>query len=66
MDKSDVKNFIAWAEKSFNLPCLSKFLTAIPTAELEPITEAHVQSDEKVGFHTLFFFLVFSYRNNGA
>ena len=31
---------------NFNLPCLHDFLTAVPTAELEPITETYVQSDE--------------------
>ncbi|KAK7745685.1 hypothetical protein SLS62_009651 [Diatrype stigma] len=46
IDKSDLKRFIAWAEVNFNLPCLHDFLTAIPTAELEPITETYVQSDE--------------------
>ncbi|KAI5294424.1 glutamine-dependent NAD(+) synthetase [Ascosphaera acerosa] len=46
IDKSDLKRFIAWAEKEFDLPCLHDFLTAIPTAELEPITENYVQSDE--------------------
>jgi len=35
IDKADLKRFIAWAERNFNLPCLSKFLTAVPTAELE-------------------------------
>ncbi|OCK86406.1 putative glutamine dependent NAD+ synthetase [Lepidopterella palustris CBS 459.81] len=46
IDKSDLKRFIAWAEKEFDLPCLREFLTAVPTAELEPITETYVQSDE--------------------
>jgi hypothetical protein len=46
IDKEDLKRFIAWAEKNFNLPCLHDFLTAIPTAELEPITGDYVQSDE--------------------
>ncbi|KAL8937177.1 MAG: hypothetical protein Q9216_004551 [Gyalolechia sp. 2 TL-2023] len=46
IDKSDLKRFIAWAEKNFDLPCLHDFLTAVPTAELEPITETYVQSDE--------------------
>ncbi|KAL1978569.1 hypothetical protein VTN31DRAFT_1428 [Thermomyces dupontii] len=46
IDKADLKRFIAWAEKNFNLPCLHGFLTAVPTAELEPITETYVQSDE--------------------
>jgi NAD+ synthase (glutamine-hydrolysing) len=46
IDKSDLKRFIAWAEKNFQIPCLREFLTAIPTAELEPITADYVQSDE--------------------
>ncbi|GAB1314026.1 hypothetical protein MFIFM68171_04236 [Madurella fahalii] len=46
IDKADLKRFIAWAEKNFDLPCLQNFLTAVPTAELEPITENYVQSDE--------------------
>lgn len=48
IDKTDLKRFIAWAEKpeNFNLPCLHDFLTAVPTAELEPITDSYVQSDE--------------------
>ncbi|KAK1493188.1 carbon-nitrogen hydrolase [Colletotrichum cuscutae] len=46
IDKADLKRFIAWAEKDFNIPCLHDFLTAVPTAELEPISETYVQSDE--------------------
>ncbi|KAG7288756.1 hypothetical protein NEMBOFW57_005113 [Staphylotrichum longicolle] len=46
IDKADLKRFIAWAEKNFDLPCLHEFLTAVPTAELEPITQDYVQSDE--------------------
>lgn len=46
IDKADLKRFIAWAEKEFEIPCLHEFLTAIPTAELEPITSSYVQSDE--------------------
>lgn len=34
IDKADLKRFIAWAEKNFDLPCLHDFLTAVPTAEL--------------------------------
>lgn len=46
IDKADLKRFIAWAEVNFDLPCLNDFLTAVPTAELEPITQDYVQSDE--------------------
>ncbi|KAI4709201.1 hypothetical protein J4E89_005949 [Alternaria sp. Ai002NY15] len=44
--KTDLKRFIAYAESEFELSILSEFLDATPTAELEPITENYVQSDE--------------------
>jgi NAD+ synthase (glutamine-hydrolysing) len=46
IDKNDLKRYIAWAEKAYDLPILQSFLDAVPTAELEPITETYVQSDE--------------------
>ncbi|KAM9913744.1 hypothetical protein OXX69_001320 [Metschnikowia pulcherrima] len=46
ISKTDLKAFIAWAELKFELPILREFLDATPTAELEPITEDYVQSDE--------------------
>ncbi|KAJ9355667.1 putative glutamine dependent NAD+ synthetase [Paecilomyces variotii] len=46
IDKQDLRRFIAWAQKNFDLPCLEEFLDAVPTAELEPVTETYVQSDE--------------------
>lgn len=46
ISKTDLKAFIAYAEKAFDLPILESFITATPTAELEPITEDYVQSDE--------------------
>ncbi|KAM0749771.1 glutamine-dependent NAD synthetase with GAT domain-containing protein [Meredithblackwellia eburnea MCA 4105] len=46
ISKTDLKRFIAYAEGAFNLPILHEFLTATPTAELEPITEDYVQADE--------------------
>ncbi|CAN3502701.1 hypothetical protein DICA1_E16512 [Diutina catenulata] len=46
VSKTDLKKFIKWAEKAFELPILKEFLDATPTAELEPITEDYVQSDE--------------------
>ncbi|RHZ54692.1 glutamine-dependent NAD(+) synthetase [Aspergillus thermomutatus] len=46
ISKVDLKKFIAWARDSFELPILQEFLTATPTAELEPITATYVQSDE--------------------
>jgi NAD+ synthase (glutamine-hydrolysing) len=33
-------------EKRYNMPLLNSFLDAPPTAELEPITENHIQKDE--------------------
>jgi len=46
ISKTDLKKFIAYAEHAFDLPVLSSFLNAVPTAELEPITETYVQADE--------------------
>jgi NAD+ synthase (glutamine-hydrolysing) len=46
VSKTDLKKFIAWAEVNFEMPILHEFITAVPTAELEPITEDYVQSDE--------------------
>ena len=38
--------FISWSAGYFKLPILHEFVNATPTAELEPITESHIQSDE--------------------
>ncbi|KAG5647912.1 hypothetical protein DXG03_007836 [Asterophora parasitica] len=46
ISKTDLKKFIAYAQHSFDMPILGSFLSAVPTAELEPITETYVQSDE--------------------
>lgn len=46
ISKTDLKKFIMYAQDSFDLPILDKFLNATPTAELEPITKTYVQSDE--------------------
>ncbi|KAK7687710.1 glutamine-dependent NAD(+) synthetase [Cerrena zonata] len=46
ISKTDLKKFIAYAKDSFELPVLAEFLDAVPTAELEPITETYVQADE--------------------
>lgn len=46
ISKTDLKRFIAWAKDKFDLPILDEFLNAIPTAELEPISDTYVQSDE--------------------
>ncbi|SCU84875.1 LAMI_0C09252g1_1 [Lachancea mirantina] len=46
ISKTDLKRFIDYASREFDLPILKEFLTATPTAELEPITNDYVQSDE--------------------
>ncbi|OSX63936.1 hypothetical protein POSPLADRAFT_1137746 [Postia placenta MAD-698-R-SB12] len=46
ISKTDLKRFIAYARDAFELPILEDFLDAVPTAELEPITENYVQADE--------------------
>ncbi|KAF2144066.1 uncharacterized protein K452DRAFT_316825 [Aplosporella prunicola CBS 121167] len=46
ISKTDLKKFIKWAGKKFDLPILEDFINATPTAELEPITKDYVQSDE--------------------
>ncbi|CEP62289.1 glutamine-dependent NAD(+) synthetase LALA0_S05e02190g [Lachancea lanzarotensis] len=46
ISKTDLKRFIAYAAKTYEMPILDKFLNATPTAELEPITKDYVQSDE--------------------
>lgn len=46
ISKTDLKRFIGWAQTHFDLPVLEQFLAAVPTAELEPITDSYVQSDE--------------------
>lgn len=46
ISKVDLKRFIGWAAKDFDMPILVDFLDAVPTAELEPITANYVQSDE--------------------
>ncbi|ODQ67714.1 glutamine-dependent NAD(+) synthetase with GAT domain-containing protein [Nadsonia fulvescens var. elongata DSM 6958] len=46
ISKTDLKAFIAYARDTYQMPILDDFLTATPTAELEPITKDYVQSDE--------------------
>ncbi|KAL4913140.1 hypothetical protein BDW62DRAFT_170328 [Aspergillus aurantiobrunneus] len=46
ISKVDLKKFISHSSTSFDMPILNSFLTATPTAELEPITATYVQSDE--------------------
>ncbi|EEH48540.2 glutamine-dependent NAD(+) synthetase [Paracoccidioides brasiliensis Pb18] len=46
IDKRDLIDFLLWAKVNFDLPIIESFVHAIPTAELEPITESYTQSDE--------------------
>ncbi|KAJ3316371.1 glutamine-dependent NAD(+) synthetase [Blyttiomyces sp. JEL0837] len=46
ISKTDLRKFISHSETFFDLPILREFIEATPTAELEPITENYVQSDE--------------------
>ena len=46
ISKTDLKRFITWAQHKFSLSILEDFINATPTAELEPITQNYVQSDE--------------------
>ena len=48
ISKVDLKRFLFYAstKEGLNLPILAAIAAAPPTAELEPITESHVQTDE--------------------
>ncbi|RHZ47856.1 hypothetical protein Glove_566g13 [Diversispora epigaea] len=46
ISKLDLRKFIAYAKNEFDISVLDEFLNATPTAELEPITNNYVQSDE--------------------
>ncbi|RSH79056.1 glutamine-dependent NAD(+) synthetase [Apiotrichum porosum] len=46
ISKTDLKRFIAYAEVEFDMPILRSFLDAVPSAELIPIENDSVQSDE--------------------
>ncbi|KAJ3339483.1 glutamine-dependent NAD(+) synthetase [Gonapodya sp. JEL0774] len=46
ISKNDLRGFILYAQKEFQMPFLSEFLDAPPTAELEPITDTYQQKDE--------------------
>lgn len=46
ISKVDLISFIGHCAKAFDMPILEEFIHATPTAELEPITEDYVQSDE--------------------
>jgi NAD+ synthase (glutamine-hydrolysing) len=46
ISKTDLRRFLQWAAENLGYMALLDILEAIPTAELEPITETYVQSDE--------------------
>eukprot|EP00002_Diphylleia_rotans_P018596 TRINITY_DN359_c0_g4_i8.p1 TRINITY_DN359_c0_g4~~TRINITY_DN359_c0_g4_i8.p1 ORF type:complete len:616 (+),score=106.78 TRINITY_DN359_c0_g4_i8:794-2641(+) len=46
ISKEDLKSFLLWGADNINYPCLREVALATPTAELEPITETHTQTDE--------------------
>jgi len=46
ISKKDLRGYIRFMGQKYNMPLLNSFLDAPPTAELEPITENHVQKDE--------------------
>jgi len=46
ISKVDLKRFLKWAAVHMNYPTLQEIEAAPPTAELEPITETHTQTDE--------------------
>ncbi|CAG8958342.1 hypothetical protein HYFRA_00011019 [Hymenoscyphus fraxineus] len=46
ISKTDLKRFIIHAANQFDMPFLHEFIDAPPTAELEPITDDYIQSDE--------------------
>ena len=50
ISKNDLRKFISWAQKNFELPQLQEFIEATPSAELIPNatgTAAGIQSDEE-------------------
>ena len=47
ISKKDLSRFLRFAKSEYKLEVLESFLTATPTAELEPISKDYVQSDEQ-------------------
>lgn len=49
ISKTDLKRFLAWGSRpdGLGLPALQGILEQPPTAELEPITDSHKQTDEE-------------------
>ncbi len=46
ISKTDLRLFLRWAAENLGYTCLMEIVEAPPTAELEPLTETHVQEDE--------------------
>uniref|UniRef100_A0A0A9Z4W3 Glutamine-dependent NAD(+) synthetase n=1 Tax=Lygus hesperus TaxID=30085 RepID=A0A0A9Z4W3_LYGHE len=47
ISKTDLKSFLLYAKTAFNLPVLGEIMSAVPTAELMPLSEGQlVQTDE--------------------
>ena len=45
--KNDLKSFVLHCKEMFGFPSIDSFISAVPTAELEPITENYTQTDEE-------------------
>ena len=46
ISKHDLRRFLNWARDNLGYTALSEIVDALPTAELEPITETYTQTDE--------------------
>ncbi|KAJ2743790.1 glutamine-dependent NAD(+) synthetase [Coemansia sp. BCRC 34301] len=47
ISKADLRRFIAYAQSHMDLPALGRFLDAVPSAELVPVLDGRIQSDEE-------------------
>lgn len=48
ISKTDLRKFITYAQGKFNIPILGEIYSAVPTAELEPLSQGKIaQSDEQ-------------------
>lgn len=64
--KCDLRNFLLYAAKEYGFKSLVDIVSAKPTAELEPITDDYVQSDESDMGFTYEELGVFAKLRNGA
>ena len=46
ISKTDVRAFLQWARDNFRLSAVDQIIHAVPSAELTPLQEGRVQSDE--------------------